>query len=206
MQIIAATKELEDKFSNEVPELVWATGPISYDYHFASRDLFEAMVVGSWQKNGTLFSADTTKLAVEDGDLMGIEIGMPGAEFRSRQKALGTVWRELVEKGHINAEDIADVLQRSEDASWLNPTIHSNTYYIHAISVKPGFRGKRLGYHLMENAISAAREKGVSKLQLNVLSDNAAVDFYRAIGFEVLADTRAPNPTAFGYRRNIAWG
>ncbi len=52
MQIIAATKELEDKFSNEVPELVWATGPISYDYHFASRDLFEAMVVGSWQKNG----------------------------------------------------------------------------------------------------------------------------------------------------------
>ena len=50
----------------------------------------------------------------------------------------------------------------------------------------------------MENAISTAREKGFNKLQLDVFSDNAAVDFYRAIGLEVLAETRAPKPSAFG--------
>ncbi len=104
MQIIEAVKELEDRFSKEVPELVWATGPISYDYHFSRRELFEAIVTGSWHKNGTLFSADTTKLAMKNDDLMGIEIGMPGAEFRSRQKALAPVWLDLVEKDQINAE------------------------------------------------------------------------------------------------------
>lgn len=138
MQIIAAIKELEKKFSNEVPALVWATGSISYDYHFTRRGLFDALVTGSWHKNGTLFSADTTNLVVENEDLMGIEIGMPGAEFRSRQKALGPIWQGLVEKGRVNVEEIAGVLQRSEDASWLNPTIHANTYS--AFGVPPEYR------------------------------------------------------------------
>lgn len=198
MQIAAAIKELEDKFSDEVPELVWATGAISYEYHFSSRDLFDALVQGSWHKNGTLFAADTTKFAIENGELMGLVIGMPGTEFKSRQSTLGPVWQRLVEKNQVNAQDIAGVVQRSEDASWLNPAIHANTYYIHAISVKTRFRGKRVGYHLMENAISTAREKGFHQLQLDVFSDNAAVDFYRAIGLEVLAETPAPKPSAFG--------
>jgi ribosomal protein S18 acetylase RimI-like enzyme len=198
MQITAATEELKDTFSKDIPELVWATGPVSYDYHFADRDLFDAIVLGSWHQNGTLFAADASNLAVENGELMGIEIGMPGAEFRTRQDALGPVWKNLVDKGHINAGDIAGVLQRSEYASWLNPEIQADTYYIHAISVKPEFRGKRVGYHLMKRAISAASEGGFTKLQLDVLSDNPAVEFYRAIGFELLAETRAPKPSAFG--------
>ncbi|MFT5579536.1 MAG: hypothetical protein ACI9WS_002295 [Paraglaciecola psychrophila] len=41
---------------------------------------------------------------MKNDDLMGIEIGMPGAEFRSRQKALAPVWQDLVEKDQINAE------------------------------------------------------------------------------------------------------
>lgn len=98
------------------------------------------------------------------------------------------------------------MLRRSEDASWLSPAIHANTYYIHAISVKPEFRGQRVGYHLMDNAINTAREKGFKKLQLDVLSDNGAVDFYRSTGFEVLAETRAPRPTAFGIPQEYRMG
>ncbi|MFT7685457.1 MAG: ribosomal protein S18 acetylase RimI-like enzyme [Candidatus Azotimanducaceae bacterium] len=198
MQIIAATEELKDTFSNDIPELVWATGPVSYDYHFADRNLFDAVVLGSWHQNGTLFAADATTLAVENGELMGIEIGMPGSEFKSRQNALGSVWTELVDKAQIDADDIAGVLQRSEYASWLNPEVQADTYYIHALSVKPEFRGKRVGYQLMDSAINVAVEKGFAKLQLDVLSDNLAVEFYRAVGFEILADTRAPKPSAFG--------
>ena len=43
-----------------------------------------------------------------------------------------------------------------------------------------------------------AREQGFAKLQLDVLSDNPAVEFYRAAGLELLAETRAPAPSAFG--------
>jgi len=198
MQIIPATEELKDTFSRDIPELVWATGPVSYDYHFADRNLFDAVVLGSWHQNGTLFAADATTLAVENGELMGIEIGMSGLEFTSRKNALGLVWKDLVDKAQIDADDIAGVLQRSEYASWLNPAVQADTYYIHALSVKSEFRGKRVGYQLIDRAINAAVEKDFAKLQLDVLSDNPAVEFYRAVGFELLADTRAPKPSAFG--------
>ena len=123
---------------------------------------------------------------------------MPGPQYRTRQTALGPVWQDLVATGQIDADDIAGVLVRSERASWLNPVIYEDTYYIHALSVKPGFRGQRVGYHLIQNAMTKARERGFAKLQLDVLSDNPAVEFYRAVGLELLAETRAPDPSAYG--------
>ncbi len=198
MEIIAATEDVREQYAHEIPELVWSTGPVSYEYHFADRQLFDAIVLGSWLCDGSLFAADATSMAIVDGQLAGIEIGMPGPEYRTRQNGLGPVWQELVANERINPDDIAGVLTRSEHASWLNPVIHDDTYYIHALAVKPEFRGKRLGYHLINNAVTHAREQGFAKLQLDVLSDNPAVDFYRAVGLELLAETRAPDPSAFG--------
>ena len=198
MQLVDTTKALRETFAHEIPKLVWATGPVSYDYHFADRNLFNAVVTGSWHKHGTLFAADASTLALEDGQLMGIVISMPGAEYKQRQNALGPVWRALVANDQIDADDIAGVLTRSDHASWLNPVINEDTYYIHALSVKPAFRGKRVGYALMNHVINTAREQGFAKLQLDVMSDNPAVDFYRAVGFDLLAETKAPKPSAFG--------
>lgn len=198
MEIIAASGDIRGDYTQDIPELIWATGPVSYDYHFADRALFDSVVRASWLADGSLFASDRASLAVENGELLGIEIGMPGPEYKERQNALGPVWQSLVANGEIDAEDIPGVLERSEHASWLNPVINSDTYYIHALSVKPGFRGKRVGYHLIQNAISKARELGFARLQLDVLSDNPAVEFYRAVGLELLADTRAPKPMAFG--------
>ena len=198
MQISMITEEQQARFASQIPELVWATGPVSYDYHFARRALFDAVVLGSWPTPGSLFAADATTVAVENGQLMGIEIGMPGNEYRLRQHALGSVWQSLVASGDADAEDIAGVLERSEHASWLNPVIYEDTYYTHALSVKPEFRGKRVGYALIENAINRAREQGFARFQLDVLSDNPAVGFYRAVGLELLAETTAPKPAAFG--------
>lgn len=198
MEIIAAAGALIADHAAEIPDLVWATGPSSYEYHFAERQLFDAIVTGSWLAPGTLFAADATSLALEDGQLMGIEIGMPGQEFRSRQAALGPVWQALIANDSIDAEDIPGVLERSEHASWLNPVVQADTYYIHALAVKPEFRGKRVGFHLIDQAISRARAAGFAKLQLDVLSDNPAVEFYRAVGLELLAETRAPLPEAAG--------
>jgi len=206
MEIIAATPEVREQYAQEIPELVWATGPVSYEYHFMDRTLFDAIVLGSWLQDGSLFGADATSLAVENGELMGIEIGMPGPEYRTRQNALGPVWQDLVANDQINPEDIPGVLTRSEHASWLNPVVHEDTYYIHALSVKAGFRGKRVGYHLIQNAITKAREQGFAKLQLDVLSDNPAVDFYRAVGLQLLAETRAPDPAAFGVPPELRMG
>ena len=143
MALIAATGDAVSAYAHEIPELVWSTGPVSYEYHFADRVIFDAVVLGSWSSAGTLFAADATMLAVEGDQLMGIEIGMPGNEFRERQNALGPVWQKLVTDAAIDAGDIGGVLERSEYASWLNPLVEADTYYIHALAVKPKFRGKR---------------------------------------------------------------
>lgn len=118
------------------------------------------------------------------------------AQFASQIPEL--VWQGLVASGDADGEDIAGVLERSDHASWLNPVIYEDTYYTHALSVKPEFRGKRVGYALIENAINKAREQGFARFQLDVLSDNPAVGFYRAVGLELLAETTAPKPAAFG--------
>ena len=89
-------------------------------------------------------------------------------------------------------------MERADHASWLNPVIDADTYYIHALAVKPEYRGKRIGFHLIDSAIKKARDQGYKKFQLDVMSDNPAVEFYRAVGLELLADTRAPKPAAAG--------
>ena len=188
----------KETYAGDIPELVWSTGPVSYDYHFGTRALFDDIVTASWHTDGSLFAADATTLAVEDGELMGIEIGMQGDEFRARQQALGPVWQELLAAGTLDEGDIKGVLERSELASWLNPVVKADTCYIHAIAVKPEYRGKRVGYRLIENAISTAKDARYRNLQLDVLSDNPAVSFYHAVGLELLAETRAPKPAEFG--------
>jgi ribosomal protein S18 acetylase RimI-like enzyme len=198
MEIVPASTALRQQYAADVPELVWATGPISYEYHFADRALFNNVVSASWLADGTLFAAETTWLAIAEGELLGIEIGMPGSEFRTRQNALGAIWQTLANRDLIDGQDLAGVLERSEYASWLNPALDADTYYIHAISVKPEARGKRIGFHLMDRAIQSARDHGYKKFQLDVLSDNPAVSFYRAMGLELLAETRAPRPAEFG--------
>jgi len=198
LELLAVTADTAAQFAPDIPELMWSTGPVSHEYHFATRELFDAVILGSWRHNGSLFGFDAAMVAAEDGQLMGIEIGMQGTEFRERGVALGPVWRKLITDGAIDPDDIPGVLTRSDHASWLNPVIHADTYYIHALAVKPEFRGKRIGFHLIDGAIKRAKEQGYKRFQLDVLSDNPAVEFYRAVGLELLAETRAPKPAEFG--------
>ena len=46
--------------------------------------------------------------------------------------------------------------------------------------------------------VEEAKELGYQEFQLDVLSDNPAVGFYRSLGLEVLAETKAPKPAEFG--------
>ena len=187
MKLVAVTDDTVEQFSPDIPELMWSTGPISYEYHFGKRELFDAVALGSWRHRGSLFGFDAATVAINDGQLAGVEVGMKGGDYRDRQAALGPVWQKLIADGDIDPNVIPGVLQRSDHASWLNPVLHADTYYVHALAVKPEFRGKRIGYQLIDGAINRAKEQGYKRFQLDVLSDNPAVGLYRAVGLEVLA-------------------
>ncbi len=198
IQIIKADEALRERYTEEIAPLVHATGPVSYDYHFPKREIFDDIVSRSWLTDGTLFAADATHLALEGDELLGIEIGFHGPEYRERQAALGPLWGDMMAAGGLTQDDVSEVLERSDHASWLNPVIHSRVYYVHALSVKPEARGKRVGMRLLSDAMDRARKAGNRGLQLDVLSDNPAVNFYQSMGLELLVESRAPKPEEHG--------
>ena len=206
MEFVQANEQMLEQYAADIPELVHATGPVSYDYHFPKRKIFDALVTHSWRTPSTLFAAEATRLAIEDGELLGIEIGFHGIEYRQRIAALSPAWAEILAAGIANPADVQEVLEHSDHASWLNPVIGEGTYYVHALSVKPAARGKRVGMQLLSNAIEWARQQGFGKLQLDVLSDNPAVNFYQSMGLTLLVESRAPFLNGTACHLSGVWG
>ena len=198
IHIIKAEGELVDLYVDEIPELAWSTGPASYEYYMKRRSLFDAWVKRLWRAPSTIFSSDSTILSIEEGKLLGVAIAFNGGKYRERIRAGGPIWEEMLKAKEVTTEEIAGVTKRAKLASWLNPVIYSNTFYVHALAVKPEARGKGVGYSMMEYLFDEAKELGYQEFQLDVLSDNPAVGFYRSLGLEVLAETRAPKPAEFG--------
>ena len=198
IDIIKAEGELVELYANEIPELAWSTGPVSYEYYMKRRSLFDAWVQRLWRTPGTLFSADSAILSIKEGKLLGVAIAFNGGKYRERIRAGGPLWEEMLKADEVTTEEIAGVTERAKLASWLNPVIYSNTFYVHALAVKPEARGKGVGYSMMEYLFEEAKELGYQEFQLDVLSDNPAVGFYRSLGLEVLAETKAPKPAEFG--------
>ncbi|MEM7466071.1 MAG: GNAT family N-acetyltransferase [Pseudomonadota bacterium] len=198
MEIIQATAAHVEQFDDDLPELMHSTGPAAYDYQFLGRKYFDPIVRASWAAKGTLFAFDGSRLAVEGDELLGIEIGWQGPEFQPRKKALAPVWGKFIEDGTLPQNDLAEMAERTYLASYLNVAIPKPVHYIHALAVKPEHRGKGIGAALVRNAIQIGKDAGNRGLHLDVLSDNPAVEFYRALGMQCLAETRAPIPFEHG--------
>ena len=47
LELLTVTDDTVEQFSADIPELMWSTGPVSYEYHFGTRGLFDAVALGS---------------------------------------------------------------------------------------------------------------------------------------------------------------
>ena len=198
MEIIKAEEAHIGIHAAELADLAYSTGPVSYDYHFSTRRLFDKAVLASMRRAETLFGWDAMHLAMDGKELLGFLVSYHAPEFRERIDALAPAWLEMLEAGEITEEEVAGVLERSEHARWLNPETRPGVYFVHALAVKPEHRGKRIGHALLKHAMELGRGHEHGALELDVLSDNPAVAFYRSMGLELLAETRAPKPMEFG--------
>lgn len=196
---ISKTSAAQARLYREViPDLVYSTGPTSYDYHFRDRELFSRVIKASWDIPGTLFGHDAAHVAATDEDVLGCLISFPGIEFRERMAAMTQAWRMLLERGLVSRDEGRAVAERTERARWLNPEVRSGVYYIHAVAVDTAHRGKGLGVDFIEHAKALAKQCECDSIELDVLADNPAVSFYTSIGFEILCETRVPVATDFG--------
>ena len=149
IDIIKAEGELIELYADEIPELAWSTGPASYEYYMKRRSLFDTWVQRLWRAPGTIFSSDSAILSIKEGKLLGVAIAFNGGKYRERIRAGGPLWEKMLKAKEVTSEEIAGVTERAKLASWLNPVIHSNTFYLHALAVKPEARGQRIGLSLI---------------------------------------------------------
>lgn len=192
-QIGPVTPAQTDAFAARIPGLIRATGPVSYDYQFGPEGgLLDRMVVASWGVPDTLFAATCATAATEDGELLGLELGFEGPDFYRFKEGLVGLAGKLIEKGAVSLEELQGLAARAEIASFLNAHVPEGVYYLHALSVPDTHRGRGVGRRLLAGAVERARAAGYRELQLDVLADNPAVDFYRAHGLRVLAEIRSP--------------
>ena len=198
MEIVQATEAHTERYADEFADLLYATGPVTYEYQFDGRDLCDQVVKASWVTPGTLFAYDGTTLALDGDELLGIEVGFHAPEFGPRKKALAPLWPALIEAGEVSDERLARIAEHTYQCSYLNVAIPSSVYYIHALAVKESQRRRGIGVKLMQNAIEKGTRAGLRALHLDVLSDNPAVEFYRSLGMECLVETTAPVPLQHG--------
>ncbi len=198
MELVEATEAHVPRYADEFAALVHATGPVTYDYQFLRRELFDEIVKRSWAMAGTLFAYDETTLALDGDELLGMVVRFHGPAFIQRRKALAPIWQPLIEDGVLQPEELAEIGKRTHLCSYLNAAIPSVVYYIHAIAVKPDQRGRGVGAKLVHHAMERGKQAGLRGLHLDVLSDNPAVEVYRAMGLECIVETVAPVPLANG--------
>ncbi len=192
VQVGTLSESEAKRFAPLISRLVRATGPVSYDYQFGTGGLLDRLVAASWVRPETLFCAPCTTAAVEDGKLLGIELGFAGPNFYTFRSNLAALAPELIERGEASYDDLAGLLARAGKASYLNAHIPDDVYYLHALAAFPQHRGKGIGKALFRSALNRARAGGFRELQLDVLADNPAVGFYQAMGLSILAEIRSP--------------
>lgn len=180
------------RFAPLIPQLIRATGPVSYNYQFGTDGLLERLVAASWPRPDTLFCAACTTAMVDDGELLGIELGFAGPNFYTFKTNLAALAPELIERGEASYDELAGLMVRAGKASYLNAHIPEDVYYLHALAAFPQHRGTGIGKVLLEEAMERARAQGFRELQLDVLADNPAVGFYQAMGLSILAEIRSP--------------
>ncbi len=195
MILTMVDRVLAEKHQSDIPSLIHLTGPSSYDYMFgANRTEFDRFFNAAWLDTDNFFAHTQATIAINSDALLGIEIGHSGEVRENLKTGMTNVAMRLVGEGKLSPVALAEISDRTDKASYLNPHVPHDAYYLLALAVPTAFRGERIGTAHMENLISRAQKTGHKEIHLDVLSDNPAVNFYQSHGFICMAKTIAPVP------------
>lgn len=169
-------------------DLIYETDPHIFNCFLNNdRDLARRVAAACWTAADGFWTHRDAYTATRDGELLGLEIGYPGEEETVRGPQ-GFVRAAKV----MSDSETETYLAREPLVALLLPEPDPKAWYVGTLSVHSKVHGLGIGRRLLENAFERARDRGFSEVQLDVYATNPAVDFYRAMGMEVLVETYVP--------------
>ncbi len=168
-------------------ELIWASGYEIFGYNYGNKDAFVRTIEQSWPMPESLFSHKHTFASYADDKLIGIELSFTSKSLEDRIP------------GHINAQLAAlteDEFQHVQN-SWpeiapIVPEVPEDAYYLSNLAALPHAQGRGVGFRLLTDSFTRAKQDGFNWVLLDVCSRKPAVRFYQQVGMIPLVETRLP--------------
>jgi ribosomal protein S18 acetylase RimI-like enzyme len=173
-------------------ELLYESAKPYYDAYAGGSRYARAMLERVWTKPAHAASYDRCRVAVDDGEIVGILAGFPvleGDQLARRFVRL-TVPR-------LPPWAWPKTLRHLRAAGLLSPHPPPDAYYVDALAVAPAHRRRGIASALLDEAAADARRQGLSGLALDTgLHNDGARALYQACGFREREVRRAPTPRA----------
>jgi ribosomal protein S18 acetylase RimI-like enzyme len=162
--------------------------------HEAGNPYFDFVLGGGEARSvvATMMRNDRSEIAIRRAHVLlererpiGGFIALPGHELpRARQTDLLTMMKE------VGRDEIATLRARLAETKGLFPPVAPEDYYLSKMGLLPEWRGQGLGKRLLKEYVAKGEASGFRRFSLDVSEDNrAAVNLYRAAGFEVVERT-----------------
>lgn len=159
---------------------------VTWDLETATDQMYSIKLGSKWEttlravvaRPGHAWSVERARIAEIDGSMVGVLLGAP-ATTPMPEGSLGLPWgwtRLRLWAVSLSGRAFLHFMSQHGPGEW----------YITAVAVTPGARGKGVGAVLLEDAITRARDAGATSVTLDVDDKNVGAQrLYERYGFEV---------------------
>lgn len=172
--------------AEETVPLIHEAGNPYYDWFFGGAEQAREAVEALYASPASEVSATRVTLLLEDERLRGLYVALPGEELAECRLA-DTLLLVARDSGATRAE----LRRRIELARGLFADVLPADCYLSKIGVVRASRGQGLGGTILDRVIAEARERGHSRVRLDVSAGNErALALYAARGFAIVRERR----------------
>jgi ribosomal protein S18 acetylase RimI-like enzyme len=170
-------------------QLIYATDPHLFDCYFNhDLDLRQTCMTQWWHAKKGWFSHFGCRAAKFGDAVVGIEISFTRDEILENVRPTFIHAKKTMSPDAFKhfSEIFGDYVQ------YLFPAMPKDAYYVQSLAAADKARGRGIGRLLLNRIFDRAKRRGLRLCQLDVASDNPAVNFYRQMGMTIVSESRVP--------------
>ena len=163
------------------------TGPEIFSYIFDGHDNAVRQLASHWEQPRGMFSHCHGTWAMHDETVIGLELGFTDAVKTDHREDTGMKFYT-----DLGPEDFNAQVARSMRVGPLMPDIPEDCYYVQHLVTAREVRGSGAGKALLQRAFETAKAAGHAAVHLDVMTNNPAQSFYRAMAMDPTLEIHLP--------------